>query len=98
MLATTGIYFKHLISYITFSISRQTEEQPKQKWKKAKLKEWLDSKRKTNLWKFQWVIEFAIGIPYPEKALKKEMWEIIKQNKPPPKYVTDEFAKEKGKH
>ena len=41
---------------------------------------------------------YIIGIPYPEKALKKDLWEIVKQSKTPPKYATDELAKEKGMH
>ena len=36
------------------------------------------------------------GIPYPENALKKDLWDIVKMSKTPPKYVTDQIAKEKG--
>ena len=36
------------------------------------------------------------GIPYPENALKKDLWDIVKKFKTTPKYVTDQIAKEKG--
>ncbi|XP_065911844.1 uncharacterized protein [Dysidea avara] len=60
--------------------SRHLEEQPKQKWRKAQLKEWLDKKR----------------IAYPESSLKRDLWEIIKRAKAPPRYAIDEIAGSKG--
>ena len=41
-------------------------------------------------------VTYITGIRYPEDALKKDLWEIIKQSRTPPKYATDEIAKEKG--
>ena len=37
-----------------------------------------------------------LGIAYPEKALKKDLWDIIKKSKTPPIYVIDKIAEEKG--
>ncbi|XP_065889075.1 uncharacterized protein [Dysidea avara] len=42
----------------------------------AQLKGWLDKKR----------------IAYPESSLKRDLWEIIKQAKTPPRYAIDEIA------
>ena len=78
--------------------SRHLEQLPSQKWKKAELKEWLD--KNGNCFSCELFGDFcdiyAIGIPYPEKALKKDIWEIVKDSKPSPIYATDEIAKEKG--
>ncbi|XP_065905339.1 uncharacterized protein [Dysidea avara] len=60
--------------------SRHLEEQPKQKWRKAQLKEWLNKKR----------------IAYPESSLKRDLWEIIKRAKTPARYAIDEIAGSKG--
>ena len=38
----------------------------------------------------------ATGIPYPEKALKKDLWEVIKTARRPPTYAIDKLAEEKG--
>ena len=37
-----------------------------------------------------------IGIAYPDKALKKDLWDVIKKSKTPPVYVIDKIAEEKG--
>ena len=39
---------------------------------------------------------FDIGLAYPEKALKKDLWDVIKKSKTSPVYVTDKIAEEKG--
>ena len=36
------------------------------------------------------------GIAYPEKALKKDLWNAIKESRRPPEYVIDKMAEEKG--
>ena len=36
------------------------------------------------------------GIAYPEKALKKDLWKVIKDSRRPPEYVIDKIAEEKG--
>ena len=36
------------------------------------------------------------GIAYPEKALKKDLWNAIKESRRPPEYVIDTMAEEKG--
>ena len=36
------------------------------------------------------------GIAYPEKALKKDLWNAIKESRRPPEYVIDKVAEEKG--
>ena len=78
--------------------SRYLEKQPAQKWRKAELKEWLDSKGELLSVVLNLMLNLYItGIPYPEDALKKDLWEIIKKSKTPPKYAIDEIAKEKGK-
>ena len=68
------------------------------KVEKAELKEWLD--KNGNCFSCELFGGFcdiyAIGIPYPEKALKKDIWEIVKDSKPSPIYAIDEIAKEKG--
>ena len=73
--------------------------QPAQKWKKAELKQWLDNKGQHPIAVF-WLPEalyvLYVGISYPEGALKKDMWEIIKQSRTPPKHVVDEIVREKG--
>ena len=38
----------------------------------------------------------TIGIPYPEKALKKDLWNVIKAARRSPEYVIDKIAEEKG--
>ena len=35
-------------------------------------------------------------IRFPENALKRDLWEIVKQSKTSPKYATDEIAKDNG--
>ena len=35
------------------------------------------------------------GIAYPEKALKKDLWNAIKESRRPPKYVIDKMAEKK---
>ena len=36
------------------------------------------------------------GIAYPEKALKKDLWDVVKSLRATPEYVTDKIAKDKG--
>ena len=36
------------------------------------------------------------GIAYPEKALKKDLWNAIKESRRPTEYVIDKVAEEKG--
>jgi len=36
------------------------------------------------------------GIAYPEKALKKDLWNVIKECRTPPEYVIVKIAEEKG--
>ena len=36
------------------------------------------------------------GITYPEKPLKKDLWDAIKKSKTPPVYAIDKIAEEKG--
>ena len=44
-------------------------------------------------------VYYYIGIEYPEKSLKKELWSLFKAHKPRSvKYVVDEIANEKGKY
>lgn len=39
----------------------------------------------------------CIGIGYPDRALKKELWEIVRSNKPSQvKYVIDQIAAARG--
>ena len=62
--------------------SRKKELTPTKSWTKGKLMEWLSSK----------------GVTYPDKCLKRELWEIAKRNKPQrPIYVIDEAASQAGK-
>ena len=42
------------------------------------------------------LILMFIGLAYPEKALKKDLWDVIKKSKTSPVYVTDKIAEEKG--
>ena len=74
---------------ICMYLSRHLEEQPKQKW--------LDSKGTIlySLWTMYLILMF-IGLAYPEKALKKDLWDVIKKSKTSPVYVTDKIAEEKG--
>ena len=37
-----------------------------------------------------------MGIAYPAKALKKDLWNAIKESRRPPEYVIDKMAEEKG--
>ena len=61
--------------------SRRKEEYPVKSWRKKKLAEWLEQK----------------SIPYPEKALKSEIWAIVEHNRPStPEYVVDELASQAG--
>ena len=36
------------------------------------------------------------GIAYPEKALKRDLWNAIKESRRPPEYVIDKMVEEKG--
>ena len=75
-------------------LSRHLEKQPAQKWHEAELKEWLDSEGElfvAVIWLNQCITEMC----YPDNALKKDLWEIVKQSRTPPKYATDQMAKEK---
>ena len=36
-----------------------------------------------------------IGIAYPDKALKKDLWDVIKKSKTTPVYAIDKIAEEK---
>ena len=36
------------------------------------------------------------GIAYPEKALKTDLWNAVKESRRPPEYVIDKMAEEKG--
>ena len=36
------------------------------------------------------------GSAYPEKALKKDLWNIIKAERRPPEYAIDKIAEERG--
>ena len=38
------------------------------------------------------------GIAYPEKALKKDLWNAIKESRRPSEYVIDKVAEEKGNY
>jgi len=38
----------------------------------------------------------ATGIAYPKKALKKDLWDVIKESRTFPEYVIDKIAEEKG--
>ena len=37
-----------------------------------------------------------IGLAYPENALKKDLWDVIKKSRTPPVYAIDKIADEKG--
>ena len=88
---------KAIVFNIYMYLSRHLEEQPKQKWRKAQMKEWLDSKGTIlySLWTVHLILMF-IGLVYPEQALKKDLWDVIKKSKTSPVYVTDKIAEEKG--
>ena len=79
--------------------SCHVEEQPKQRWRKARLKEWLDSKGTLFYLNMHDVNDgFCLisGIAYTEKALKKDLWNATKESRRPPEYVIDKMAEEKG--
>ena len=62
--------------------SQRKEPTPTKSWTKGKLMEWMSSK----------------GVTYPDKYLKRELWEIAKRNKPQrPIYALDEVASQAGK-
>ena len=42
------------------------------------------------------MIFLITGIAYPEKALKKDLRNAIKESRRPPEYVIDKVAEEKG--
>ena len=63
------------------------------------MKEWLQSKGNVfviqySLWMMH--LKSIIGLTYPEKAIKKDLWEIIKKSMTPPVYAIDKIAKEHG--
>ena len=68
---------KAIVFNICMYLSRHLEEQPKQKWRKAQMKEWLDSKGTIlySLWMMYLILMF-IGLAYPEKVLKKALAQV----------------------
>ncbi len=61
--------------------SRRSEPHPVKSWTKKKMVEWLQVKK----------------IAFPEKCLKKKIWEIVKSHRPiNPEYVVDHLAKSAG--
>jgi len=38
----------------------------------------------------------VIDLAYPENALKKDLWDVIKKSRTPPVYIIDKIAEEKG--
>ena len=61
--------------------SWRKEEYPVQSWTKKKMAEWLDAK----------------AIPYPDKCLKTDLWNIVRHHRPDqPEYYVDEVAKQAG--
>ena len=75
-------------------LSRHVKERPKQSWRKAQLKEWLDSKGTSFYLNMHDVNDgfcLILGV-----ALKKDLWNAIKESRRPPEYVIDKMAEEKG--
>jgi len=67
----------------------------------VQLKEWLNLKGILIFYLIIVIVndlvdDNATGIAYPKKAWKKDLWDVIKKSRTPPKYVIDKIAKEKG--
>ena len=62
------------------------------------MKEWLDSKGTLFYVHivYNGLDHMLSGIAYPDKALKKDLWDIIKKSRTPPVYAIDKIAEEKG--
>ena len=39
---------------------------------------------------------YVTGMAYPDKALKKDLWDIIKKSRTPPVYAIDKISEGKG--